>query len=64
MRAYLQLLSEVLKHGASKGNRTGIGSHSLFARQLRCDLSATFPLLTSKKFIPCFCLAGFLFREL
>ena len=49
MRAYLQLLSEVLKHGASKENRTGIGSHSLFARQLRCDLSATFPLLTSKK---------------
>ena len=49
MESYLQLLLEVLEHGASKEDRTGVGTRSLFARQLRCDLSTSFPLLTSKK---------------
>ena len=49
MQAYLQLLREVLQQGAVKKDRTGVGTRSLFARQLRCDLSEDFPLLTSKK---------------
>lgn len=49
MQAYLQLLRDVLAHGAHKKDRTGVGTRSLFARQLRCDLATSFPLLTSKK---------------
>jgi thymidylate synthase len=49
MRAYLELLREVLEHGNRKGDRTGTGTRSLFGRQLRFDLEAGFPLLTTKK---------------
>ena len=49
MRAYLELLREVLEHGNPKGDRTGTGTRSLFGRQLRFDLEAGFPLLTTKK---------------
>ena len=46
--AYEELLAEVLRTGAPKGDRTGTGTRSLFARRLRYDLSAGFPRLTTK----------------
>jgi len=49
MRAYLDLLKDALDNGAVKPDRTGTGIRSLFGRQLRFDLSAGFPLLTTKK---------------
>lgn len=49
MRAYLDLLALVLETGHRQEDRTGIGTLSLFGRQLRFDLSDGFPLLTTKK---------------
>ena len=46
--AYEELLAEVLAHGVPKGDRTGTGTRSIFARQLRYDLSAGFPRITTK----------------
>ena len=46
---YLDLLAEVLEQGARKSDRTGTGTRSVFGRQLRFRLDATFPLLTTKK---------------
>lgn len=46
--AYEELLADVLLHGHAKGDRTGTGTRSLFARQLRYDLSAGFPRITTK----------------
>ena len=49
MRVYLDLLREVLEDGVPREDRTGVGTRSLFGRQLRVDLAAGFPLLTTKK---------------
>jgi thymidylate synthase len=49
MRQYLDLLSHVLETGARKPDRTGTGILSVFGHQMRFDLSAGFPLLTTKR---------------
>ena len=49
MTPYLQLLRAVRERGVHKDDRTGTGTLSLFAQQLRFDLTAGFPLLTTKK---------------
>ncbi len=49
MRQYHDLLELVLKTGVQKHDRTGTGTLSLFGHQTRYDLSAGFPLLTTKK---------------
>jgi len=49
MRQYLDLMQHVLSHGTPKSDRTGTGTLSVFGAQLRFDLNAGFPLLTTKK---------------
>ncbi|MEN0651526.1 MULTISPECIES: thymidylate synthase [Hyphobacterium] len=48
-RAYLELLRDILENGERQDDRTGVGTLSVFGRQLRCNLSEGFPLLTTKK---------------
>ena len=49
MKAYHQLLEQIIQTGVSKEDRTGTGTHSIFGPQLRFDLNEGFPLLTTKK---------------
>ncbi|HYH56202.1 MAG TPA: thymidylate synthase, partial [Anseongella sp.] len=49
MKQYLNLMQHVLDNGAVKEDRTGTGTLSVFGYQMRFDLAAGFPLLTTKK---------------
>lgn len=49
MQQYLDLMRHVLKNGTRKSNRTGIDTIATFGHQMRFDLNAGFPLVTTKR---------------
>lgn len=49
MKQYHDLLEDILNNGEVKDDRTGVGTISVFGRQLRFDLSKGFPAITTKK---------------